>query len=66
MKSFSNYFVSKMVLLNILRNVGIYLFKYFVSYITVILRNDASPYYRSNQVSLSLVFIMGEHEIDLR
>ena len=66
MKSFSNYFASKMVLLNILRNVGIYLFKYFVSYITVILRNDAFPCYRTNQVSLSLVFIMGEHEIDLR
>ena len=38
MKSFSNYFVSKMILLNIPRNIAIYSFKYFVSHIMVISR----------------------------
>ena len=41
-EKFLNYFAMKMILLNILQNVKIYLFKYFVSYITVIPRNDTS------------------------
>ena len=35
-ESFLSYFVSKMILLNILQNVAIYLFEYFVSHIAVI------------------------------
>ena len=42
MESFLNYFALKMILLNILQNVAIYLLKYFVSHIMVIPRNDAS------------------------
>ena len=33
MKSFFNYIAPKMIWLNILKNVAIYLFKYFVSHI---------------------------------
>ena len=47
MKSFLNYFLSKMILLTILQN----LFKYFVSHITVIHRKDTFLYYRKNQIS---------------
>ena len=54
MKSFWNYFASKMVLLDILQNVTIYLFKYFVSHIMIILRNDTFLYSRINQISLCL------------
>ena len=39
-KRFLNYFLSKIVLLGILQNVTIYLLKYFLSFITVVLRND--------------------------
>ena len=35
-KSFLNYFPSKMILLNILQDVAIYLFKYFALHIKVI------------------------------
>ena len=35
-ESFLSYFVSKMILLNILQNVATYLFEYFVSHIAVI------------------------------
>ena len=44
--------LSKMILLNILENVAIYLCKYFVSHIMVIPWNDTFLYYRKNQVSL--------------
>ena len=40
MKRFLNYFASKIVLLGILQNLLIYLLKYFVLLITVILQND--------------------------
>ena len=36
MKIFLNYFTSNLILRNILQNLAIYLFQYFVSYITVI------------------------------
>ena len=56
--SFLNYFALKMILLNILQNVAIYLFQCFVLQITVIPRNDTLLYYKINQISLSLVFHM--------
>ena len=37
MKSFLNYFASKMILPNIMQNVAVKLFKYFASLMTVIL-----------------------------
>ena len=40
MQRFLNYFASKIVLLGILQNLLIYLLKYFVLLITVILQND--------------------------
>ena len=49
-KIFLNYFASKLILLNILQNVAIYLFNYFVSHITVTPRNFL--YHRPNQISL--------------
>ena len=58
-ESFLNYFASKMILLNILQNVTIYSFKHFLSNITVIPQNDTFLFHRSNQISLSLVSIMG-------
>ena len=48
-----------MIFLNILQNVAIILFKYFVSHIMVIHRADTLLYHTSNQISLSLVSIMG-------
>ena len=48
-----------MIFLNILQNVTISLMKYFVSYITVIYRNDTFLYRRKYQIFLSLVSIMG-------
>ena len=46
-------------MLNILQSVAIYLFKYFVSHISVIPRTDTFLYYKTNQISLTLVSIMG-------
>ena len=39
-KSFSHHFTMKMILLNILQNVAIYLFKYFALHIMIILRSE--------------------------
>ena len=55
MKIFLNYFSSKMILLNILQNFAIYLFKYFVSHIMITSRNDTFLYYRINQISLCCI-----------
>ena len=52
MKSFLNYFVSKMILLNIYVNFAFFLLKYFVLHIIVIPRNETFLYYRTNQISL--------------
>ena len=49
MKIFSNYFVSKMILLNILKNITIYLFIYFISLITVIPQKNLFLYYKKIQ-----------------
>ena len=50
-KSLLNYFASRMILLNILQDVVIYLFKYFVSHIMVIPQNDTLLCYKQNQMS---------------
>ena len=55
MKSY--YFALKMLLLGIVQNVAVYLFKYFVLPITVIPRNDTFIYYRKNQISLSCLIL---------
>ena len=52
MKVLLNCFASKMILLNILQNVAIYLFMYFVSQVAVTPRNDVFLYCRKNQISL--------------
>ena len=52
MKSFLNYFALKIIFLNILQNVSVYLFKYCGSHITIISRNDTFLYYRINQISM--------------
>ena len=57
MESFSNYLASKMILVNILQNVEIYLFKYSVLYIMVIPRDDISLYYRTNQISFCCIIL---------
>ena len=49
MKSFLIYFASNMILLNILQNAAIYLFKYFALHITAIPQNDTFLYHRTNQ-----------------
>ena len=41
-----------MILLNILQNIAIYLFKYFVSHTMIIFRNGVFPYYKTSQISL--------------
>ena len=51
---FLNYITLKLIFLNILQNVAIYLFKYFVSHITVIPRNFL--YHMTNQISLKYMF----------
>ena len=56
MKSFLNPFASKMIALNILQDVEIYL-KYFVLHIMVIPRNDTYLYYRSYQISLCCIIL---------
>ena len=48
-----------MILLNILQTAAIYLFKYFVSDVIVISQNDTFLYFRTNQILLGLVSIMG-------
>ena len=53
-----NYFALKMFLQIVFHNVAIYLFKYFVSHVTVIPQNDAFLYLRTNRISC-LVSIMG-------
>ena len=53
MKSFLNYL--KIILLNILQNDAIYLFKCFVLHITAIPQNETFLYYRANQISLKLM-----------
>ena len=58
MKSFLNYFASKMILLNILQNATIYFFKYFVLHITVIPQNDTYLYHRTNQISFKYICIV--------
>ena len=42
---------SKMILLNILQNGAIYLFKYFVVHTMIISGNDTFLYYKTNQIS---------------
>ena len=54
MKSFLDYFASKMILPNILQN-GNLLFKHFVLYIMMISRNDTFLYHRTNQISLRCI-----------
>ena len=46
MKIFFNYFASNLILPNILKIVAIYLFQYFVSYITVI-KNGFAKYFEN-------------------
>ena len=41
---FQNYFALKMILLNILQNIAIYLFKYFALNTMIMFWNDAFPY----------------------
>ena len=43
------HFTSKIIVLDILQNVVIYLFKYFVLDIMIILRNVAFQYYTTSQ-----------------
>ena len=57
MESVLNYFASKMILLNILQNVAIYLFKYFVTHIMVIPQDDTFLYYKQNQLSLCYIIL---------
>ena len=57
MESVLNYFASKMILLNILQNVAIYLFKYFVAHIMVIPQDDTFLYYKQNQLSLCYIIL---------
>ena len=47
-KGFLNYFSLKMILLNLLQVVAIDLFKYLVSHITIIPRNDKFLYNMKN------------------
>ena len=54
MKSFLDYFASKMILPNILQN-GNLLFKHFVLYIMMISRNDTFLYHRTNQIFLRCI-----------
>ena len=56
-KSLLNYFASRMILLNILQDVVIYLFKYFVSHIVVIPQNDTLLCYKQNQMSLCYIIL---------
>ena len=57
MKSFLNYFALKLILRNILKNVTVSLFKYFVSHIIVILRNELFLYYRTNEITLCCIIL---------
>ena len=64
MKSFLNYFASKMTLLNILQNVVMYLFKYFVLRVMVILQNDTFPYYKTNQIFVVCIILCCINEME--
>ena len=48
-----------MIFLNVLQNATISSFKYFILHVTVISQNDTFLYHTTNQISLSLVSIMG-------
>ena len=50
MKSFLNYFAAKVILRNILQNVTIYLFKYFMLHIMIISQNDRFLYCSVNNI----------------
>ena len=54
MKSFLNYFALELILLNILKNVAICLFKYFVSHIIAIPRNEL---FRTNQIFMCCLIL---------
>ena len=53
MKNFSNYFVLKMIFLNILENVAICIYlKILCCTLTMIPRNNTLLHHRTNQISL--------------
>ena len=54
---FEDYFALKMILQNILQNIAIYLFKYFVSQTMIIFLNNVFPYYKINQISLCCMIL---------
>ena len=56
-KLFKFFFSSRMIFLNILQNVVIYLFKYFALHILVIPQNDRFLYYRPNQIFLCCIIL---------
>ena len=64
-KSFLNYFASKMIFINISQNVTIYLFKYFVSHIMLIPRSNTFLYYSTNQVSLGCIILRNASQTTL-
>ena len=53
---FQNYFALKIILLNILQNIAIYLFKYFALN-TMMFWNDAFPYKKKNQITLCCMIL---------
>ena len=55
MTSFLNQFTAKMILLNVLVNVVISIFKDFLLLIIVIPWNETFLYYRANQISLCFI-----------
>ena len=54
---FEDYFALKMILQNILQNIAIHLFKYFVSQTMIIFLNNVFPYYKINQISLCCMIL---------
>ena len=54
---FKDYFALKMILQNILQNIAIYLFKYFVSQTMIIFLNNVFPYYKTDQISLCCMML---------
>ena len=56
-KSRAQHHHSKMILLNILQNVTIYLLKYFVLHTMIISGNDTFLYYKTNQTSLCCMIL---------
>ena len=56
-ENFLNYFASKMIWLNLLQNVALYLLKYFILHITLIPRNDTFLYYWTNQICFCCIIL---------